>query len=185
MVFGGFRLGQFRHFKKGAQYVAYDVTTDEASQREKVSYVRLSDGTKHSRFLEKFQDDVKDHADNETGQRQRFKLITQDVTFVINNRTATPTQEAVIENGTVVQPEVLGEQFTSMKEYLKANGIPEILPIKLGDKVAVPQPLVEDLYNTEAFTISGITNLGVYVESGHAHVFLPWHKLFSITLSFK
>jgi hypothetical protein len=72
-----FKLGVYRHFKKGNLYLAYDITVDEETQKEKVSYMSLVDGKKHSRFLEKFTDDVSDRPDNTTGQKLRFELVSE------------------------------------------------------------------------------------------------------------
>jgi hypothetical protein len=188
MAFGGFKLGQYRHWKKGAIYVAYDVTTDEASQKEKVSYVRLSDGSKHSRFMDNFLAEVDPNRkeENETGQRFAFKLMNTEITFVINNKTVTPSEPAVIEEGQMIKAEVLGEPFTTMKDYLTSNGVPSVISIKLGDTVGVWTPLVDDHHNIETYTITGITNQGVYVQGFvNDRAFLPWHQLFSITISFK
>jgi hypothetical protein len=186
-AFGGFKLGQYRHWKKGHIYIAYDVTVDEPTQKESVSYVRLSDGSKHSRLIDIFLGEVDPNRkeENETGQRHAFKLMDTAITFVVNNKTATPSEPAVIEDGKLVKAEVLGEAFKTIEDYLKANGIPKVLPIKLGDTVGVWAPLVDDHHNIDTFTITGITNQGVYVASGNAHVFLPLHSIFSITLNFK
>jgi hypothetical protein len=187
MAFGGFKLGQYRHWKKGAIYIAYDITTDEETQEEKVSYVRLSDGSRHTRFLNKFQAEVDPNRqeENGTGQRNVFKLMDTSVTIAILKNTKTPSVPAVIEDGQVIAAEVLGEEFTTLKEFVEANGIPKVLPIKLGDTVSVWTPLVDNLDNVETFTISGIINQGVYADVQSGHIFLPWSKLTAVNLSFK
>ena len=69
----GFKLGVYRHFKNGNLYLVYDITVDEQTQKEKVSYMGLVDGKKYSRFIERFTEDVSDRSDNKTGQKQRFE----------------------------------------------------------------------------------------------------------------
>jgi hypothetical protein len=183
MSFGGFKLGQYRHFKKGALYIVYDITVDEATQEQMVSYIRLSDGAKYTRPLDGFQDDVSDRPDKQMEQKQRYKLLSKDCTFYIHKSVVEEAVAAVKatdeEPGSPAKPAV---PFKTMKEFLAANGIP--LPLKLGDEIILPEEHGDVIGLTQRHTISAITEFGVYVPGDYGHAFVSWELIGAITLNF-
>lgn len=164
-MFRELKKGLYSHFKKGALYVVYDKTNAESNMAEEVSYVRLSDGEKFNRDAEGWFDDVSKRPDNETGQKTRYKLMDTEVTFYINSEFETePT----------------------LKEFLKANGIP--FGIELGDKILVPtaNAVEGEELQLNTWVITGITDQGLYVglDNGN-HSFVNWKYITAFVKNFK
>jgi hypothetical protein len=183
MAFGGIKLGQYRHFKKGALYIGYDTSINEETQKEHIHYIRLSDGAKFNRPFEEFNDDVSNRLDKQMEQKQRYKLLSKDCTFYIHKSVAEEAVAAVKatdeELGSPAKPAV---PFKTMKEFLAANGIP--LPLKLGDEIILPEEHGDVIGLTQRHTISAITEFGVYVPGEYGHAFVSWELIGAITLKF-
>lgn len=154
----GIKLGLYTHFKEGNRYIVYDVTTDEVTQKERVSYMSCNDKKKHSRFLDVFFEDVTDHPENKTGQKDRFEYKGSTVTYTVAH-----------------------EIVESFKDFLEKNSIP--IPFGMGDSVTYrtgnrERPFSED-------EIVGINNIGVYVNSKDGvHVPVLWSQMCSVQLNF-
>jgi hypothetical protein len=143
-----FREGVYTHYKEGTRYLAYEDTTDEATQLPRISYFALDKPEKKwNREVEIFMAPADPNPKiNKTGQEWKFEFLSNECLLFERKEVPLMPQELLVATAFAFSQ------------------------LHLGDTIRIVQ--MNDVGFTG--TVEGISRTGVIVDTGSCEFSMKW-----------